>query len=164
MTPQEEQELHRLLQVDSANMPSSMAVNQEQLASAASVDKLPARSIFYGVYTNTGNNADKFKYRAAVRLGSGEKARFMNLGYFNCETTAALAYNVAAINTFGAGAWLNRVDKSLADATELARFHELRSKHISTAASKVADLTAKGIDLQYVDLADREASIQNAAS
>ena len=142
---------------DSANMPSSMAVNQDQINSANSTDGThEARSKYYGVYTNKGKNADKFAFRAALRLGNGDNARWMNLGYFNCEHTAAIAYNVAAVNMFGKGAWLNPVDTKLCEPVEYARYKEVRAAHIVSSTKKVKEIQEAGGELRYVDLeADR---------
>jgi len=158
MSAADQAELERLLQLDSANMPTSMAVNQEMLASDNSVAvSTPVRSKYFGVYNNKGNNADKFAFRSALRLGSGDNARWMNLGYFNCEHTAAIAYNVAAVNMFGGGAFLNPVDDTLCNVEEYTRFKELRASHIISSAAKVKALHAEGKDMRYVDL-DREAA------
>lgn len=154
MSPEDEAELSRLLSMDSANMPSSMAVNQEQLASNASSEQ-PIRSKYYGVYDNNGTNKDQFAFRAALRLGNGTTARWMNLGYFNCEHTAAIAYNVAAVNMFNKGAWLNPVDTKLCNVEEYSRFKELRAAHIITSTAKVKAIQEAGGEMRYVDL-DRD--------
>lgn len=163
MSDSDQAELKRLLQIDSANMPNSMAVNQEQLASDASVEvPEPVRSKYFGVYTNTGNNKDAFQFRAALSMGQADKKRWMNLGYYNCEIVAAMAYNTAAINTFGAGAWLNPVNKDDANAEELQRFHTVRAGHIATASAKIKTLLAEGVNLQYVDLDARNDEVAAA--
>jgi len=156
MSAEDTEELNRLIAVDSADIPTSMAVNQAQIASDNSVEEpeLP-RSKYFGVYNNTGKNADKFKFRAAVRVGSGKNKYYMNLGYFNCEHVAAMAYNTAAVNKFNSGAWLNPLDMSLLDTDELARFKKKRAGYITTAVAKIAAMHEAGIPINYVDL-DRD--------
>lgn len=156
MSASDQAELARYLAVDSADLPTSMAVNQEQIASDNSVEETPLpRSKYFGVYNNTGKNADKFKFRAAVRVGSNSNKYYVNLGYFNCEHTAALAYNTAAVNKFNSGAWLNPVDVALCDADELARFKKKRAGYITTAVAKIAAMHEAGTHINYVDL-DRD--------
>jgi len=152
MTPAEEAELKRLLQMDSADIPGAGAGVNRDLKDPTHTTP---RSLFYGVYNNTGNNADKFKFRSALRVGR-DKPRWINLGYFNDEIIAAMAYNVAAVNMFGKGAWLNPVDATMVgDTDELARWRKQRGEHIETAKTKIAQLKAEGIEPRYVDLEAR---------
>lgn len=156
MSDEDIAELEYYLGVDSANMPSSMAVNQEQMAQEAS-SALPEqpRSKYYGVYNNNSGNQSHMAFRAAVRLGSKANARWVNLGYFNCEHTAAIAYNVAAINYFGKGAWVNPVATEKCDPVEYARYRELRADYIADSVTALKAMHVKGEHPNTVDL-DRE--------
>lgn len=156
MSQEDEEELQRYLNIDSANMPNSMAVNQDQMAQEAS-SALPEqpRSKYYGVYNNNSGNQSHMPFRAALRLGSKASARWVPLGYFKCEHVTAIAYNVAAINYFGKGAWLNPVDTEKCDSTEYARFRELRADYIADSVTKLKAMHANGEHPNTVDL-DRE--------
>lgn len=160
MSVQDEQELLRLLQIDSADIPGAGAGVNRDLKDPSHT---APRSQFFGVYNNTGNNADKFKFRAALRMGKPESPRWLNLGYFNCEVVAAMAYNVAAINTFGKGAWLNPVKAADANAEELKTWREKRAEHIETASTKLKTLIADGESMRYVDVHARSEEIAKTA-
>ena len=158
MTPPNQQEFLRLMSFDSANMGGT-----DQ--SGIHPDHRQERSPYVGVYHNNGTNADKFKFRSALRMGSGEKAFWLGLGYFNDEAIAALAYNVAAMNKFGAGAWLNPVELSdVTDQVELAAWQTLRADYIASATAKLAELQAAGTEIKYSSLEDREAKAAEASS
>ena len=152
MGDEERLEFERLLTVDSADIGGHMDMHGSQKE-----ESQPERIPYMGVYHNTGNNSEQFKYRAALRLGSGAKAHWMPLGYFNDIVVAAVAYNVAAVNKFGAKAFLNKVQ--IADATnqeERQRWENLRSSHIATAKTAIADIQARGGIMQFVDFTKRE--------
>lgn len=154
MSEEDIAEFERYLAVDSADIPGAGAgVNRD----AHDPSHNAPRSQYFGVYNNTGNNADKFRFRSALRMGQGKNARWLNLGYFNCEIVAAMAYNVAAVNTFKKGAFLNPVSPEDADAEELKRWKELRAEHIATATETIQKLKEDGVHLRYVDLEARNA-------
>lgn len=166
MSAEDEAELIRLLGADSANMPTSMAVNQEQIRQSASSEVKLTRSKYYGVYHNNGKNKDDFAFRSALRIGhddpdKGIKADYINLGYFNCEHTAGIAYNVAALNTFGQGAWLNPINPDWCDQAEYERFKDVRAEHIIKATAKMVKLRAENKSPRYVDLQASEQSAQS---
>lgn len=157
MSAEDEAELLRLLSFDSANIPGT---ESESVAE----EHQPPRSKYFGVYNNTGTNSDKFAFRSALGVrGKGGKHRWINLGYFNCEIVAAMAYNVAAINTFGKGAWLNPVSPADADVEEFTAWKAKRAEHIETATAKIKELQGDGVALRYVDLDKREADINATA-
>ena len=154
MSVQDAEELNRLLGLDSANMPNSMAVNQQLAASASGAPVVgdSPRSKYYGVYHNHGDNAVEFPFRAAVRLGTKKKPRYVNLGYFKCEHVSAIAYNVAAINYFGKGAWINPVATELCDPAEYDRYKELREDYIAMSVTAMKEMHAAGNHPHTVDL------------
>ena len=176
MSPTDQAELERLMGFDSSQMPTSMAVNQETLRMDASSENTEARSLYYGVYNvkPESQNFGKFKFRAAIRLGNDKfhadgtvksKATWVNLGYFNCEHTAGMAFNVAAVNYFGKGAWLNPIDTANADPEEYAEWKEQRAEYIVKASAAVAAIVEKGGSMRYVDLeANRQSAHTNGKS
>lgn len=159
MSAADEAELIRLLSFDSVNIPG---VEDDSIAE----EHQPPRSKYFGVYNNTGTNADQFAFRSALGVRNkgkgGNSHRWINLGYFNCEHVAAMAYNVAAVNTFGKGAWLNPVKPEDANVEEYTAWRAKRAAHIETAATKIKQMQADNVTLRYVDLDKREADIATA--
>ena len=146
-----DEELARALSMDSANI---SGLNQEHVAPENREERIP----HLGVYYNRHPNATT-KYRAAVRLGSGEKANYLPLGNFNDLIIAAMAYNVGALNKFGTAAWLNRVSEDMVtDHAEYAEWQAKRAGFIQSASKIVQEAHSKDVKLQFTSEEGREAA------
>jgi len=70
-----------------------------------------SQSQYIGVYENRHAPTQKTKpYRVALKRYVNSKPEYTNIGYFNTEAAAAYVYNIYALNTFGKGAVINKLD------------------------------------------------------
>lgn len=116
-------------------------------------EKLDTRTDYRGVYVNTHKNKDKFKFRAAISQKDQNTGNLFwtNLGYFNCQLVAAMAYNVAALGIYLGKARLNKVNPSECNTGELEEFKRKRALRIQIANVVINSVRASGAELQYVD-------------
>jgi hypothetical protein len=77
----------------------------------ANIPKRFGKSVFKGVYFNTGSQ----KWLAQIRVNNQRK----HLGYFAREKDAAVAYNKAALIHFGEFAKLNNIKKEINHASSI---------------------------------------------
>ena len=78
------------------------------------------RSEYFGVYHNRKESTQAaVPYRAAIRRGRGDTAKWINLGYTKSEKVAAAIYNLYAVIFFGKGARVNEMTLNEAERQEL---------------------------------------------
>ena len=91
------------------------------------------RSEFLGVYNNnTESSKASVPFRAAIRMGHGAKARWLNLGYLASEKVAARIYNMYAVILFKKGAILNDVSLNNLELEEFQQFVNSKAKRLSS--------------------------------